>query len=135
MSSLEQSSALYQQELPVLGVFGNPAGTYTTAATRSLGNLIKNLNGTSHITGIVRVAAGGVPGIPTAVIIRPTTADNLGGTLTTAVYQLAVYSSNPADTSQYRVFWTNSYEASDYVPDGVTPAGSVVVTVPAQYAP
>ena len=70
MSSLEQSSALYQQELPILGAFGNPAGTYTTAATRNLGNLIKNLNGTSHITGIVRVAAGGTPGIPTAVITR-----------------------------------------------------------------
>jgi len=135
MSSLEQSSALYQQELPILGAFGNPAGTYTTAATRNLGNLIKNLNGTSHITGIVRVAAGGTPGIPTAVIIRPTTADNIGGTLTTAVYQIAVYSSNPADTSQYRVFWTNSYEASDRIPDGVSPAGVITVTAPAQYSP
>jgi hypothetical protein len=129
MSSLEQSSPLYSFTPAAMG-----AGIVTTANARVTG-VIPFLNGTSHITGIVRVTVGGAPGIPTATILPPTTADNAGNTLTTAVYQLRVMSSNVGDTSVYRVFWTNSYEASDRIPVGVSPAGVITVTVPAQYAP
>lgn len=133
MSSLEQSSPLYSFTPAAMG-----AGIVTTAVVRGIppiNNTIPYLNGTSHITGIVRVTAGGTPGIPTADILPPTTADDALNATTTAVYQLRVMSSNVGDTSVYRVFWTNSYEASDRIPNGVTPAGLVVVTVPAQYAP
>jgi hypothetical protein len=114
------------------------AGIVTTAVVRGIppiNNTIPYLNGTSHITGIVRVTAGGTPGIPTATILPPTTADDALNATTTAVYQLRVMSSNVGDTSIYRVFWTNSYEASDRIPVGVSPAGVIVATVPAQYAP
>jgi len=133
MSSLEQSSPLYSFTPAAMA-----AGIVTTANTRGvppINTTIPFLNGTSHITGIVRITAGGTPGIPTADILPPTTADDALNATTTAVYQLRVMSSNVGDTSVYRVFWTNSYEASDYVPNGVSPAGVILATAPAQYAP
>ena len=129
MATIEHLSPQYSFSPAALA-----AGIVTTAVTNTAG-VIPNLNGSSRLRGVRRVTVGGAPGIPSAIIIAPTTADNAGNTLSTAVYQIRVTSSNVADTSNYTVYWYNDYEQSSYNVNGGTTVATANPANLVQYPP
>jgi len=65
-----------------------------------------DFDGSSKLLSIVRTVAGGTPGVPHCRVVSPSTAG------ASSVWGLGIFSSDAADTSTYRVYWTRQYQAS-----------------------